>query len=66
MGSGSKRQIEGPQKAWDHARQTSAAPIAKSHEKAHSRAMDPSKGPAPDSGQTKGGSRQGGKGGGTD
>ena len=55
-----KKQIEGPQKAWDHAKQTSAAPIAKAHEKAHSRAMDPSKGPAPDSGQTKGGSRQGG------
>lgn len=61
---GSKRQLGGPQGAWDHARQTGAAPIAKSHERAQSKAMDPSRGPAPDSGQTAGGSRQGGKRGG--
>ena len=41
---------------WGHAKQTSAPPIVKSHEKAHSKnTLDPSRSRAPNSGQTKGG-----------
>ena len=49
MGS---KQIQGPQGAWGHAKQTSAPAIAKAKQ---GRAMDPSRGPAPNSGQTAGG-----------
>lgn len=44
----SKRQIQGPGSAPGFARGTSAAPIAKSHERAHSRnTLDPAKGQSP-------------------
>ena len=55
-----KRQVQGPQGAWGHARQTSAPSQVKGGQ---ARAMDPSRGPAPNKGQTAGGGprKSGGK-----